>query len=63
VALGTVVLSEPISARTLLASAVIVLAVAMIVTARGRAARPAPTADASHSDGVTGAVASSRAGS
>jgi len=36
VALGAVFLAEPISARTLIASGVIVAAVAMIVTARGR---------------------------
>jgi drug/metabolite transporter (DMT)-like permease len=41
VALGAVFLAEPISARTLIASAVIVAAVAMIVTARGRATRGA----------------------
>jgi drug/metabolite transporter (DMT)-like permease len=39
VALGAIVLSEPITPRTLIASAVIVGAVAMIVTARGRAGR------------------------
>ncbi len=39
VALGAVILSEPITPRTLLASAVILVAVAMIVTARGRSAR------------------------
>lgn len=38
VALGTVFLHEPISARTVIASAVIILAVAIIVTARGRLA-------------------------
>ena len=38
-ALGAVFLSEPITARTIAASAVIVFAVAVIVTARGRAAR------------------------
>ncbi len=36
VALGTLFLSEPVSPRTLLASAVIVVAVAMVVTARSR---------------------------
>jgi drug/metabolite transporter (DMT)-like permease len=36
VALGTVFLGEPLSARTIVASAVIVVAVAIIVTARGR---------------------------
>ena len=41
VALGAAFLAEPISARTLVASAVIVAAVAMIVTARGRATRGA----------------------
>jgi len=40
VALGTVFLGEPITPRTLVASAVILGAVAMIVTARGRASRP-----------------------
>ncbi|MEW5991082.1 MAG: EamA family transporter [Chloroflexota bacterium] len=39
VALGSLVLAEPITPRTLVASAVIVAAVAMIVTARGRSAR------------------------
>jgi hypothetical protein len=39
VALGAIVLSEPVTPRTLIASAVIVGAVAMIVTARGRAGR------------------------
>lgn len=39
VALGSFFLSEPITPRTLAASAVIVFAVAVIVTARGRAAR------------------------
>jgi hypothetical protein len=41
VALGGLILAEPITPRTLVASAVIVAAVAMIVTARGRMARPA----------------------
>ena len=41
VGLGAVFLAEPITPRTLAASAVIVAAVAMIVTARGRAARAA----------------------
>jgi drug/metabolite transporter (DMT)-like permease len=39
IALGTVFLSESITMRTLLASAIIVGAVAIIVTARGRASR------------------------
>jgi drug/metabolite transporter (DMT)-like permease len=40
VILGWIVLQEPIDARTLVAGAVIVVAVALIVTARGRMARP-----------------------
>ncbi|HET9681839.1 MAG TPA: EamA family transporter, partial [Candidatus Limnocylindrales bacterium] len=42
VGLGAAFLSEPISARTLVAAAVIVAAVAMIVTARGRVAGRLP---------------------
>ena len=42
VALGTLVLAEPLSPRTIVASAVILVAVAIIVTARGRLATPAP---------------------
>ncbi len=38
-ALGALFLSEPITPRTVLASAIIVVSVAMIVTARGRSAR------------------------
>ncbi|HEY4227945.1 MAG TPA: EamA family transporter [Candidatus Limnocylindrales bacterium] len=38
VGLGTIFLHEPISARTIIAAAVIILAVAIIVTARGRLA-------------------------
>ena len=40
VILGAVVLSEPIEPRTLAAGAVIILAVALIVTARGRMHAP-----------------------
>jgi drug/metabolite transporter (DMT)-like permease len=40
VVLGAVVRQEPIDERTLLAGAVIVAAVALIVTARGRMASP-----------------------
>lgn len=40
VILGWIVLQEPIDARTLVAGAVIVVAVALIVTARGRMAQP-----------------------
>jgi drug/metabolite transporter (DMT)-like permease len=43
VALGSVILAEPVTPRTLVASAVIVVAVAMIVTARGRVSRAEPT--------------------
>jgi drug/metabolite transporter (DMT)-like permease len=57
VALGGLILAEPITPRTLVASAVIVAAVAMIVTARGRMARPA-TAMAP----VQGSAAADRAG-
>jgi drug/metabolite transporter (DMT)-like permease len=39
VALGAIFLAEPIAPRTLIASAIIIAAVAMIVTARGRAGR------------------------
>ena len=41
VVLGSIVLGEPLSIRTVVAAAVIVLAVALIVTARGRSARMA----------------------
>ena len=44
-ALGAVFLAEPITPRTLVASAVIVAAVAMIVTARGRSSRPSVAVD------------------
>jgi drug/metabolite transporter (DMT)-like permease len=40
VILGAIILGEPIEPRTILAGAVIVAAVALIVTARGRMARP-----------------------
>jgi len=50
VALGSVFLGESISARTLVAAAIILVAVAIIVTARGRlgnaAAEPAVEIDA-----------------
>jgi drug/metabolite transporter (DMT)-like permease len=42
VILGAVVLGEPIEPRTLVAGAVIVTAVALIVTTRGRMRTPAP---------------------
>ena len=56
VALGAIVLSEPITPRTLIASAVIVGAVAMIVTARGRAGR----AEADAEPGAAGSPAAAR---
>ncbi len=40
VILGAIVLNEPIDARTVIAGGVIVFAVALIVTARGRMRRP-----------------------
>ena len=42
VILGALVLSEPIDARTVVAGGVIIFAVALIVTARGRMRRPSP---------------------
>ncbi len=42
VILGAIVLQEPIDARTLVAGAVIVAAVALIVTSRGRMHAPRP---------------------
>lgn len=60
-ALGAVFLSEPITPRTLLASAVIVAAVAMIVTARGRAARARVAVDPEEAVPMNGGLAA-RAG-
>jgi drug/metabolite transporter (DMT)-like permease len=57
VALGTVFLHEPISVRTIVAAAVILVAVAIIVTARGRlGSSPAsePAADPAASDPTRG---------
>jgi drug/metabolite transporter (DMT)-like permease len=42
VALGTLILAEPLAPRTLVASAITIAAVALIVTARSRNVRPAP---------------------
>jgi drug/metabolite transporter (DMT)-like permease len=42
--LGAIILSEPIELRTLIAGAIIVGAVALIVTARGRMAAPGTAA-------------------
>ncbi|MBF8289996.1 MAG: EamA family transporter [Chloroflexi bacterium] len=56
-ALGAVFLSEPITLRTVLASAVIVVSVAMIVTARGRAGRATVSVDPEEAVGIeTGAA-------
>ena len=44
VLLAWLILSEPLTPRTIVASVVIVVAVALIVTARGRAASPAVNA-------------------
>jgi hypothetical protein len=41
VILGTLVLAEPLTPRTIVAGAVIVFAVALIITARGRMRAPA----------------------
>ena len=46
VILGAIVRSEPVDARTVVAGGVIVFAVALIVTARGRMAAPGPAAAA-----------------
>ncbi len=45
--LGWAIASEPITLRTFVASAIVIMAVVIIVTARGREARTAPTPDAS----------------
>ncbi|MBI2776528.1 MAG: EamA family transporter [Chloroflexi bacterium] len=57
--LGALVLSEPVTPRTLVASAIILVAVAMIVTARGRASR----ADARDARDAAAAADSARDGS
>ena len=59
VILGAIVLSEPIDARTVVAGGVIVFAVALIVTARGRMRRPAPAPDIEpdRAPGTDGALA------
>ena len=60
VILGAIVLSEPIEPRTLVAGAVIVGAVALIVTARGRMAAPRPRPVASPSVRPTSAQVAGR---
>jgi drug/metabolite transporter (DMT)-like permease len=55
---GAIALGEPITARTVLAAAIIILAVALIVTARGRGS-PAEEAEAgmAEAEGAGGAIA------
>jgi drug/metabolite transporter (DMT)-like permease len=50
VILGTIILDEPLSPRTLVAGAVIVFAVALIITARGRMRAPARSQTSSRDD-------------
>ncbi len=59
VALGALVLREPIEPRTVLAGAIIVAAVAVIVTARGRMRRPLPRSAPASSAPASSAPASS----
>ncbi len=54
VILGFVVLQEPIEGRTIIAGAIIIFAVAMIVTARGRMLRPAEQVAAQRETSPTG---------
>ena len=54
VILGALVLGEPIEPRTLLAGAVIVAAVALIVTARGRMVRPPAASEVTTPPGSSG---------
>jgi drug/metabolite transporter (DMT)-like permease len=54
VILGALVLGEPIEPRTLLAGAVIVAAVALIVTARGRMVRPPVASEVTTPPGPSG---------
>jgi hypothetical protein len=49
-----VILQEPIEARTVIAGAIIVFAVALIVTARGRMLRPAEQAAGQRAATATG---------
>jgi drug/metabolite transporter (DMT)-like permease len=62
VVLGAVVLSEAIELRTLVAGAVIVVAVAVIVTARGRMGAPRGSADRAEPTSTTPVPASAAAG-
>lgn len=56
--LGAIVLGEPIALRTAIAAAIIIFAVALIVTARGRMARSAEREAATGAATASGAVAS-----
>lgn len=56
VILGAIVLGEPIEPRIVVAGAVIVAGVALIVTARGRMARPRPAAEPDQGASPTSAV-------
>lgn len=60
VILGSLVLSEPFSARTVVASVVIVAAVVLIVTGRGRASRASATEDREPVPATTPAAAATR---
>lgn len=62
VALGALFLAEPISLRTVVAAAVILAAVAMIVTARGRLNRTAPAAAVSPGPSTAASAPSAPAG-
>jgi drug/metabolite transporter (DMT)-like permease len=57
VILGALILSEPIDTRTVVAGAVIVVAVAIIVSARGRMAAPRETTATDTPSGATGPAA------
>jgi drug/metabolite transporter (DMT)-like permease len=61
VILGALVLREPIDARTLIAGAVIVVSVAILVTARGRMTAPKAHAEAEETASAPGAVPVPRA--
>ena len=62
VALGAIFLAEPISLRTVVAAAVILAAVAMIVTARGRLNRTAPATVAGPAAAASASAPSAQAG-
>ncbi len=63
VILGAIVLSEPITGRTIVAGGIVIAAVALIVTARGRASRPAAASEqGSVVDGLDPAAGSASGG-